>query len=318
MNNPLVSIIIPTFNRVHLIRETLDSVVAQTYTNWECIIVDDGSTDSTEEVVNTYVKNDERFHFKKRPIDSVKGANSCRNFGAKVAQGQYLIFLDSDDYLQDFCLAQRLNRISDLEDFTFAVFPMALKYPDGKLMNKVIPDNLNYLDEFLSNNLHWGIMCPLWKKTYFIALNGFNENYPRLNDPDLHIRAMIYYPNNYFVYNKATPDSLYNISANYSTQLFCEKVFLSLKLFIPDIVSHLKQTNNYHKVPLLKGFLRMWLKRFLVNSSYKRNIQVIKIFHDKMVISFVKSILVKVSIFLYFSIIKFSELFRKQILQKLV
>lgn len=51
---PLVSIIIPTFNRAHLIGETLDSIIAQTYTHWECIVVDDGSTDNTEEIMTSY------------------------------------------------------------------------------------------------------------------------------------------------------------------------------------------------------------------------------------------------------------------------
>ena len=55
---PLVSIIIPTYNRAHLISETLDSILAQTYINWECIIVDDGSTDATGKVINEYIKRD--------------------------------------------------------------------------------------------------------------------------------------------------------------------------------------------------------------------------------------------------------------------
>ena len=66
-NNPLVSIIIPTYNRAHLIGETLDSVLAQTYQNWECIIVDDGSSDNTDDVVNDYVKKDPRFKYYYRP-----------------------------------------------------------------------------------------------------------------------------------------------------------------------------------------------------------------------------------------------------------
>ena len=65
--NPLVSIIIPTYNRAHLIKETLDSVLTQTYTNWECIIVDDGNSDNTEEVINSYIAKDQRFKYCHRP-----------------------------------------------------------------------------------------------------------------------------------------------------------------------------------------------------------------------------------------------------------
>ena len=70
--HPLVSIIILTYNRAHLIGETLDSVLAQTYTHWECIVVDDGSTDATDEVLATYVEKDSRFQYHHRPKDRQK------------------------------------------------------------------------------------------------------------------------------------------------------------------------------------------------------------------------------------------------------
>ena len=63
MRKPLVSIIIPTFNRAHLIGETLNSVLAQTYPYWECIIIDDGSTDNSKKIIGEYVKKDFRFHY---------------------------------------------------------------------------------------------------------------------------------------------------------------------------------------------------------------------------------------------------------------
>ena len=63
MQTPLVSIIIPTYNRVHLIGDTLDSVLSQTYTNWECIVVDDGSTDGTNELLVEYLKKDKRIQY---------------------------------------------------------------------------------------------------------------------------------------------------------------------------------------------------------------------------------------------------------------
>ena len=70
---PLVSVIIPTYNRAHLIGETLDSVLAQTYQNWECIIVDDGSSDDTDEVIGEYVKKDNRFKYYHRPDEHLPG-----------------------------------------------------------------------------------------------------------------------------------------------------------------------------------------------------------------------------------------------------
>lgn len=97
--DPLVSVIIPTFNRKTLIGETLNSVLAQTYTNWECIIVDDGSTDTTEELVKAYSKKDDRIQFYHRPEENPKGSSSCRNYGLEKARGEYIQFLDSDDLI---------------------------------------------------------------------------------------------------------------------------------------------------------------------------------------------------------------------------
>ncbi|WP_445734533.1 glycosyltransferase family 2 protein [Mariniflexile sp.] len=78
MNQPLVSIIIPTYNRAHLIGETLDSVLAQTHQNWECIVVDDGSTDNTDTVLKTYCQKDSRFQYHHRK-DRQKGAEELQN-----------------------------------------------------------------------------------------------------------------------------------------------------------------------------------------------------------------------------------------------
>ncbi|MGV8813809.1 MAG: glycosyltransferase family 2 protein [Gelidibacter sp.] len=97
---PLVSIIIPTYNRAHLIGETLDSVLAQTYTNWECIVVDDGSTDETEELLSTYISKDDRFQYHKRPDTHLPGGNGARNYGFELSMGEYVNWFDSDDLMQ--------------------------------------------------------------------------------------------------------------------------------------------------------------------------------------------------------------------------
>lgn len=96
---PLVTIIIPTYNRAHLIGETLDSIIAQTYTNWECIVVDDGSTDTTDVLLNRYKNKDARFKYFVRSITQPKGANVCRNIGLDKAKGDYIVFFDSDDLM---------------------------------------------------------------------------------------------------------------------------------------------------------------------------------------------------------------------------
>ena len=96
---PLVSIIIPTYNRAHLIKQTLNSVLKQSYTNWECIVVDDGSTDNTGNVITEYCAKDARFQYHHRPNDRPKGANACRNYGFELSKGDYIQWFDSDDLM---------------------------------------------------------------------------------------------------------------------------------------------------------------------------------------------------------------------------
>jgi glycosyltransferase involved in cell wall biosynthesis len=109
MNFPLVSIIIPTYNRVHLIKETLNSVAAQTYQNWECIIIDDGSTDETKIVIEGYVKIDNRFKYYRRPDEKQKGANSCRNYGFELSSGEYINWFDDDDIMLKNFLEEKIK-----------------------------------------------------------------------------------------------------------------------------------------------------------------------------------------------------------------
>ena len=112
----LVSIIIPVFNREKVLKETLDSVLNQSYPYWECIVVDDGSMDSTTDIMNTYASRDERFSFYSR-LDTIKpkGVSACRNIGIEKAKGDFIIFLDSDDLLAPNCLDNRIK----YDDFEF-------------------------------------------------------------------------------------------------------------------------------------------------------------------------------------------------------
>ncbi len=93
--NPLVSIIIPTYNRAHLIGKTLLSVQNQTFPDWECIVIDDGSADDTEEVVKKFSMKDPRFRYLKN--ERKKGAQGARNTGIIHARYPWIAFNDSDD-----------------------------------------------------------------------------------------------------------------------------------------------------------------------------------------------------------------------------
>jgi len=98
MKNPLVSIIIPTYNYAHLIIETLQSVAAQTYTNWECLIIDDGSTDHTAVIVPDFIEQYSEYNFKYLLTEN-GGTSAAKNAGLALASGELTQFLDADDLL---------------------------------------------------------------------------------------------------------------------------------------------------------------------------------------------------------------------------
>lgn len=107
--NPLISIIIPSYNRDSMISETLDSVLEQTYTNWECIIIDDRSTDGTNAILKGYSNRDSRFIVITKPIEFNQGASISKNLGLQIARGEYIQFLDSDDILAENKLEKQIE-----------------------------------------------------------------------------------------------------------------------------------------------------------------------------------------------------------------
>lgn len=88
-----------TYNRAHFIVETLHSIQQQTFADWECLIIDDGGTDNTHEVIAPILEKDTRFQFLKRPETYLKGLPGCRNYGLDLAQGDFIIFFDDDDII---------------------------------------------------------------------------------------------------------------------------------------------------------------------------------------------------------------------------
>lgn len=97
MNNQTVSVVITTKNRCELLMKAVKSVQQQTLTDFECVIVDDGSTDETEERIAQEVKNDKRFSYIKIAPEDSRGGNYARNTGIKATSGEYVAFLDDDD-----------------------------------------------------------------------------------------------------------------------------------------------------------------------------------------------------------------------------
>jgi len=96
---PYFTIVIPSYNRGHIVGRAIESVLNQSYSDFEIIVVDDGSTDNTKEVVSQYIDSRINYFFQEN-----SGVSVARNNGSKLAKGDYLVFLDSDDYVKDIWL----------------------------------------------------------------------------------------------------------------------------------------------------------------------------------------------------------------------
>ena len=111
-NCPLISIVIPVYNVEQYLGECVDSVIAQTYREWEIILIDDGSTDSSGSICDGYAKKDDRV----RVVHQTNGGvSSARNAGIEAANGEYLMFVDSDDTIIPETLALMVSKMKEFE-----------------------------------------------------------------------------------------------------------------------------------------------------------------------------------------------------------
>lgn len=192
---PLVSIIIPTYNRAGIIRETLDSVRAQTSRNWECIVVDDGSIDDTQMIVSEYTSSDSRFSFYKRDR-APKGAPTCRNIGLHHAKGDRVIFLDSDDLLTSNCISLIVKNNQNNESVQALVF-RTNKFTTSPCESVPCfePDLVaEELSAFVIGRIIWQTSGVSWDRKFINSIGGFNEGLSRGQDWDLAVRALIHKP----------------------------------------------------------------------------------------------------------------------------
>jgi len=213
---PKVAILTPSFNREDLVAQTLDSILAQTMPDWENIIVDDGSTDRTKEIVAAYAARDPRFKLFDRK-NAPKGACQCRNEGVAMSQAKYVMFLDTDDIIEPFCLENRVAAMEADPALDFAIFP--------SLMFEKTPGDLGLwwnvdkpVDE-LSRQFRQDAICQgtgmLFRKDAFERVGMWDVELALWQDIDLFFRSFIqgYRYAKFFdlppdLHNRVTPTSL--------------------------------------------------------------------------------------------------------------
>lgn len=142
--NELVSVITPTYNSENFISETIDSILGQSYTNLELILIDDASLDNTREIINTYKARDPRIVTVFLKENS--GSGIARNRGIETARGKYLAFVDSDDFWNKDKLKTQINFMQKHE-YTFTYTKYSFINESGMLVKEynIAPNQCNYL-----------------------------------------------------------------------------------------------------------------------------------------------------------------------------
>lgn len=279
MDNVSISIIIPLYNAELYINQCLLSIKNQTFTNWEAIIIDDGSSDESYNVCNKLIKDDKRFRLIKKINE---GVSITRNKALDLCNGDYIFFLDADDYLLDKdCLSKltELIEVNDLDYIRFEykavdikdtfLFNNSNKYLRRKYYNKVITpceycDNVAH-DEFF--------LCFSFFKAYIIKRYKirFLEGCRMREDADFIIRYLFYCKNVLYI-----PDEFYAYRKHDNAATFCNarKYDKDLKMVFDSLFSFCSECKDIE----YRNYIYKFLSLFVIEQkkskyiSYYRNI----------------------------------------------
>ena len=200
---PLISVVIPAYNRARLIPRALKSIQQQTHRNWEAIIVDDGSTDETAEVAARLAREDERIRFLRQEKNA--GAQAARNLGIRAARGEWVAFLDSDDVFLPESLEIRLKALIQ-ESLSVVYSDCNCIEPDGTIKRYGIPPLSGWIHDRLLTHEGPLFQTLMVSKQALVRIGYLDEKVVAFQEWDTAIRLAKYYP---FAF-VSTPTFLYD------------------------------------------------------------------------------------------------------------
>ena len=296
--NPLVSVIIPTYNRAYVLKESIFSVVNQTYKNIEIIIVDDCSSDDTERVVSeiedsriVYIRNTDN-----------KGASASRNIGAKIAKGKYLAFNDSDDLWMPNKLEDQIQSMRSTGCDIAYCYLKRTRNNDSDY-SEIVPQNGKKED--LSGELHQKLLINnfialptvILKKDIFILENGFNSQLKAVEDYEFFLRITrnreVVFVDQILVDSRDFGDGINDITTNaknicdgilyilqkYEAEIEQEQIESQLEVILEEVASWLDKEDYLERLGQIQKYAN-WKKiedlRYieeLSNSMYREKIK---------------------------------------------
>lgn len=284
---PTFSVIIPIFNVEKFLSKCIESILSQSYPNWELILVNDGSSDKSPQICNTFASKDSRIKVINK---SNQGVSKARNSGLDIARGKYICFVDADDIIAPTLFETLLPFTKKEIDCVVYGYD---RIHNGKLEEFVLPDKRTtdiestYLDSFIWELKYYNLFVPLWNKVY---KRNIIECHKLRNEKDISINEDLIFNQQFFHYIKTA--SYINLPLYHYT-LFSTNNCLSKRFCDPQILLQvsdvIKQTNfqdsSFTKLALFDkffywDFLRLsYLNSFLL-PQYSRHdrLKIINIF----------------------------------------
>ena len=238
----LFSIIIPTYNRAHLIEKTIQSFIAQTYSNFELLVVDDGSTDNTEQIIKNI--SDKRItYFKKQK----EGVSAARNYGASICKGDYINFFDSDDIAYTNHLAEAYNFFIKNKSSNIVMFDLDWVNSEMKKITQVFLRFKNPNKTILTNN--FAQVNAVFIKKNILNDVVFNTSLSMAEDWDFHLKLSVRHK---FDLAKITTSCLVDHAGrtvrNFDINHFLNQKTILLNSLKSDIVFYNKQKSSLNGI----------------------------------------------------------------------
>jgi glycosyltransferase involved in cell wall biosynthesis len=287
MNNCIISIIIPIYNSEFYLRKCLDSILEQTFTDFECILINDGSTDKSPVICDEYVKKDARFIV----IHQInKGVSAARNAGLDIARGEWIGFVDSDDWcdpdMYEFLYKNALNNHADISICKFRKirndsFINISKNIDKNNVNVLLDKNEALFNLFSNKGYFKGyLMTKLFKKSLFHNNNryiNFNEEITFCED------ELILF---FLIKNANKIIFSHNVLYNYLQHDNSAIGLVKLKGITTTSTTRYKAYEimlNIEKNKKIKKLIKLRITKFAIYSSLKY-IRLNKLYHDNLYI----------------------------------
>lgn len=267
----LSSIIIPCYNAELYIEQTLKSVLSQTETDFEIVLIDDGSTDKSKEIILSFKDNRIKYFYQ-----SNKGVSAARNKGLSEAKGEYVIFFDADDIMPNGFLQSRVLLLEQNNELAFVSgniqkFTGELTYPD---MLRGISNNGVHEILFYDKDVAG---CPsnyLFRTNFLLQHNIlFNENISSPADKFFLLQCLAYGK------TQCSPDVaklLYRISENSMSGKLTKKLALDNELYFKELVKHHLIPDNIKRKVLRKGYYMLCLSYLKLKQPLKAFYYLIK------------------------------------------